>query len=408
MAKTRKKQNRAAASKGKATMTNAMSIHKKKISNKDKTNSKKNKKTVNNVSVLAKNKNIKNIKNINKKRITRTINTSNTLQNNTTEKQLQITNNNKSKKRRASKNKVKLTQVNNSNDNSVKKVQKLKKTIDKKNKIVRKVNSVNQVVGSVNKNTIKIDKIPKINIERLKEMVATKEKDEKKISKKVKEVLPLRERMMTKLKASRFRFLNETLYKNSSTQSKKYFKEDPEAFTAYHEGYKYQVTQWPLNPLNVIIESIKNMPNNHVIADFGCGEALLASSVPQKVHSFDFISMNEKVQACDMAHTPLLANSVHVVVFCLSLMGTNLGDYIREANRVLKKDGMLKIAEIESRFDKIEDFIKSISEYGFVNTWKDLSQNLFYFLDFKKIKDITTSRNKFPEITLKSCVYKKR
>lgn len=38
-----------------------------------------------------------------------------------------------------------------------------------------------------------------------------------------------------------------------------------------------------------------------------------------------------------MAHTNLLTSSVNVVVFCLSLMGTNLKDYIVEANRVLKK-----------------------------------------------------------------------
>lgn len=77
-------------------------------------------------------------------------------------------------------------------------------------------------------------------------------------------------------------------------------------------------------------------PTDNVIADFGCGEALLAASVPHKVHSFDFIAVNDTVKACDMAHTPLLANSVHVVVFCLSLMGSNLSDYIIEANRVLK------------------------------------------------------------------------
>jgi len=75
-----------------------------------------------------------------------------------------------------------------------------------------------------------------------------------------------------------------------------------------------------------------------VIADFGCGEARLATLVSQKVHSFDLIALNDKVQACDMAHTPLLAHSVHVVVFCLSLMGTNLNDYIIEANRVLKDE----------------------------------------------------------------------
>jgi ribosomal RNA-processing protein 8 len=41
---------------------------------------------------------------------------------------------------------------------------------------------------------------------------------------------------------------------------------------------------------------------------------------------------------------PLLNDSVDVCVFCLSLMGTNLADYLREAMRVLKKPkGLLKV-----------------------------------------------------------------
>ncbi|XP_053995262.1 ribosomal RNA-processing protein 8 [Hylaeus anthracinus] len=246
-----------------------------------------------------------------------------------------------------------------------------------------------------------------LNIKRLEEMLAVKQR-EVKIEKKNEKPLSLRERMMTKLKASRFRYLNETLYNGESSESKKYFKDDPDAFRAYHEGYKQQVEQWPLNPLDIIISSIKKMPKEYVIADFGCGEATLAASIPHKVHSFDFVSLNENVTACDVAHTPLLTSGVHVVVFCLSLMGTNLKDYIVEANRVLKKDGILKIAEVESRFEHVEDFIKVLSNYGFKNTWKDLSHNLFYFLDFKKEKDIGGKKSKFPPLTLKPCLYKKR
>lgn len=73
-----------------------------------------------------------------------------------------------------------------------------------------------------------------------------------------------------------------------------------------------------------------------MIADFGCGAAELSRSVEQKVHSFDLIATNDSVTACDMAHVPLDDSSVNVAVFCLSLMGTNLQDYLVEANRVLK------------------------------------------------------------------------
>ncbi len=79
-----------------------------------------------------------------------------------------------------------------------------------------------------------------------------------------------------------------------------------------------------------------------------------------QVHSFDFVALNDRVTECDMAKyvnfppppkkkienklhfnffssTPLDDSSVDIAVFCLSLMGTNLRDYLREANRVLKE-----------------------------------------------------------------------
>ncbi|KAJ1349929.1 hypothetical protein KIN20_005608 [Parelaphostrongylus tenuis] len=69
-----------------------------------------------------------------------------------------------------------------------------------------------------------------------------------------------------------------------------------------------------------------------------------------QVHSYDLVAMNPLVVACDMAHLPLEASFADIVVFCLSLMGSNLLDYIKEARRVLKTGGILKIAEVASRF----------------------------------------------------------
>ncbi|TGZ55338.1 uncharacterized protein [Temnothorax longispinosus] len=279
------------------------------------------------------------------------------------------------------------------------KIEKLKKVNEKKMK---------QISAEVGAQQVKPDKIVKlnkhkINIKQLEEMLTGKLQPKPKVTQ-----LPLRDRMITQLRASRFRFINEILYSNDSSQSKHYFKTDPDAFMAYHAGYKQQLEQWAVNPLDVIISSIKKLSTDNVIADFGCGEARLAASVPHKVHSFDFIALNDRVKACDMAHTPLLMNSVHVVVFCLSLMGSNLNDYIIEANRILKNNGTLKIAEVESRFEDVKDFIRLLRSYGFKNTWKDLSHNLFYFMDFKKEEDISMKRKNLPPITLKSCLYKKR
>ncbi|XP_018571592.1 ribosomal RNA-processing protein 8 [Anoplophora glabripennis] len=224
---------------------------------------------------------------------------------------------------------------------------------------------------------------------------------------KPKPVMTLRQKMMEKLKAARFRFLNEQIYTTDSKEAQRIFKSDPEAFLAYHEGYRQQVKAWPMNPLDIIIKAIKKMPKTHIVADFGCGEAKLAKSVPQKVHSFDLVAIHPIIIACDMAKVPLKEASIDVVVFCLSLMGTNIHDYLLEANRVLKLGGIMKIAEVESRFGNCDSFIEGIQYFGFKKVWKDLSHNLFCFIDFKKVSNIK-DKKKLPTISLLPCLYKKR
>uniref|UniRef100_A0A8D9EKA6 Ribosomal RNA-processing protein 8 n=1 Tax=Cacopsylla melanoneura TaxID=428564 RepID=A0A8D9EKA6_9HEMI len=223
---------------------------------------------------------------------------------------------------------------------------------------------------------------------------------------------PLREKLMNKLKAARFRYLNEQLYTSKSEESKDFFLKDPESFEAYHEGFKKQVTQWPINPIDIIIKSIEERESSErlVIADLGCGEAKLAASLVQhKVHSLDLVAINERVTPCDMTHTPLKTGSVDVVVFCLSLMGIDLAACIKEANRVLKLGGEMKIAEVESRFTDVKDFIKDIQKYGFEKKVFNEDYSIFYFMDFKKVSNLSkTKKKKLPPINLKPCLYKKR
>ena len=101
----------------------------------------------------------------------------------------------------------------------------------------------------------------------------------------------------------------------------------------------------------------------------GCGDARLAKSVNQTVYSFDLVSISDDVIATDIAHVPLSNESVDIVVFCLSLMGTNIGDFILEASRILKPNGILKIVEVRSRFEKdangIKQFLKVVKRAGF-------------------------------------------
>ena len=123
------------------------------------------------------------------------------------------------------------------------------------------------------------------------------------------------------------------------------------------------------------------------------------------------MAVNDTVTVADIANLPLGDSSVDMVVFCLSLMGTNIRDFIFEAGRVLKVGGVLKIAELECRFQgdglDVDTFIASVQKFGFKNTWKDLKKDFFFFLDFTKVVNVK-KKKKLPDISLKACMYKKR
>ncbi|KAL1531604.1 25S rRNA (adenine(645)-N(1))-methyltransferase [Salvia divinorum] len=220
------------------------------------------------------------------------------------------------------------------------------------------------------------------------------------------------DKMKARLSGGYFRMINEKLYTCSGDEALEYFKEDPSLFNVYHSGYQAQMSLWPEQPNDIIIKWIKDRSPSLVVADFGCGDARLARSVQNKVHSFDLVSNDPSVIACDMSNTPLASSSVDIAVFCLSLMGTNFPSYIQEANRVLKPQGWLLIAEVKSRLDPTtggadpNDFVKAICELGFASKSKDLSNKMFILFHFQKKEKQKPRDINWPE--LKPCLYKRR
>lgn len=199
---------------------------------------------------------------------------------------------------------------------------------------------------------------------------------------------PLQASMREKLISARFRHLNETLYTRPSAEAFNLFKESPEMFTEYHEGFRRQVEVWPQNPVESFLaevrqrarqrhppknqhrggqqdaakaDAVQPLPRNRAtnvctIADLGCGDARLASELQRDkgklkldVLSFDLHSPHPLVTKADIANLPLANGSVDVAIFCLALMGTNWVDFIEEAYRVLRWKGELWVAEIKSR-----------------------------------------------------------
>ncbi len=56
---------------------------------------------------------------------------------------------------------------------------------------------------------------------------------------------------------------------------------------------------WPIVPYEEAIKWFKAR-SHMIIGDFGCGEALLATSIENQMFSFDLLAINENVTACDI------------------------------------------------------------------------------------------------------------
>jgi ribosomal RNA-processing protein 8 len=256
----------------------------------------------------------------------------------------------------------------------------------------------------------------------------------------------LLDKFKAKLDGGQFRWLNEQLYTTTSVSAEQLFTKDPSLYWIYHRGFESQVSKWPENPAHVIADMVGKMPSNTVCGDFGCGNAHIARTVRQKVHSFDLCKTNEWVTVANSANVPLEDASLDVAIFCLSLMGTDFESFLVEARRVLKRGGKLIIAEVKSRFageaaharDRDRDrqgndqhldvrrteqsmlggiasFVARLAELGFALELKDTSNTMFALFAFVKqhLKPAAEEalRRREPqqrETLLKSCKYKKR
>ncbi len=221
----------------------------------------------------------------------------------------------------------------------------------------------------------------------------------------VTKLTPLQVSMREKLISARFRHLNQTLYTSPSTHSLSLFAQNPQMFTEYHEGFRKQVEVWPENPVDGYVQAVRERgqsrsegqkgrskkekraspraPETEIqghgkgnqdisplprteglctIADLGCGDAKLAQALAHdqkklqlSVLSYDLLSPNALVTESDIAHLPLPDGSVDVAIFCLALMGTNWFEFVEEAYRVLRWRGELWVAEIKSRFGRVQN-----------------------------------------------------
>lgn len=158
--------------------------------------------------------------------------------------------------------------------------------------------------------------------------------------------------------------MNQKINHATSAQTHQRFLSDPSEWHDYHATYRENRKNWEVIPYKEAIKWCKARPY-HIIGDFGCGEALLAKDLSNKVHSFDHVAINNNVVACDISNIPLQDESLNVAIFSLSLMGTNFVDYLREAHRCLRLDGHIWISEPTSRFTDMDLFKELLERLGF-------------------------------------------
>jgi ribosomal RNA-processing protein 8 len=94
---------------------------------------------------------------------------------------------------------------------------------------------------------------------------------------------------------------------------------DPKEWEEYHIQYREARKGWSIIPYEEIIKRIKELSPRLQIGDFGCGEARIMENIGEKrVYSFDHVSVNDKVIACDMKKIPLPDDALDVAVFSLA------------------------------------------------------------------------------------------
>ena len=233
------------------------------------------------------------------------------------------------------------------------------------------------------KNLPSITKLCSDSLKALKEWKKRVNEGDVRLIKREDLIFPLKPEIVEYLRPSLgdFSELNQKWSVSNSSNTFKRIKQNKEEWYYYHQLYRDKREEWDEIPFKEIAKKITKR-EDWIVADMGCGENLLAKEIPNKVHGFDYVACEPSVIECDMSKVPLNDNSVDVVVYSLSLMGSNYLDYLKEGHRILKPFGLMFICEPYKKVkDKLESYENKLKEIGFNVTSIKSSINKFVYID---------------------------
>ena len=186
-----------------------------------------------------------------------------------------------------------------------------------------------------------------------------------------------------KRKLGDFSEMNRVWSVSNSTTTAERLSHNPEEWYQYHTLYREKRQEWNEIPYEVIGKKISSRPD-WVVGDFGCGENLLSKEITNKVHSFDHVAIDDNVIECDISNVPLQDGVLDVVVFSLSLMGSNNKEYLEEGHRTLRPFGLIMICEPKSKWEENpNELVEILKEIGFTANIERTTDRFIYVMGTK-------------------------
>ena len=180
---------------------------------------------------------------------------------------------------------------------------------------------------------------------------------------------------------------------NTSTSSTmhRYFTEHKDEWRKYHDARDKVRSTWNEgeDPQDVIAELINEDRIHGTIADLGCGRNELKGKVKKtysKWLSFDHVANDDTVIEADTTDLSEFVEdeSLNAAVYCLSIWGRNKKDYFKEAYRMLKRRGVMYVAEPSEKINQSLFLGDAVISYGFkLKSFKEIGR----FTYFKYVKD---------------------